>query len=230
MIGRETLLWWAAFGVQVVLILRGVSQQLFRRYLWFYALLFFMIGSSLLDILTREEFGAHSEAYYYAYYGAAAILPFFRCVVLWTVAQGLPAKHSIEKSDLIFSLVMLLILCGPLYPTVFAFPGANFFAVYFATLSPVIVAFFIFIARLIMRTRNRVDLGKNVVGIVTGTGLMILADAVNYERAFLLQSTELFHFLAQFSNFLALGVWAIDLWNYDPPRLRASDSYPSIPK
>lgn len=220
MVNLETLLWYSAFGVQVVLIWRGISQKLFPRYIWFYALLFFMTGSSLLDIFTRNQFGIRSDAYYYAYYGSAAVLPFFRGIVLWTVLNDLPTEISFRRSDGVFCGMVLLLLCWPLYPVVYSFKGADSFAVYFATISPLIVVFFILMARLIGRARHAAILGRNVQGIVTGTGLMILADAVNYERAFIAQSTELFGFLAQFSNFLALGVWAIDLWNYDPPRRR----------
>ena len=179
-----------------------------------------MAGSSILNNVMLAQFGLRSTEYLYAYCAGAGIMPFIQAAVLWDVCRKLPVRVSINRSDIQVCGIMFLIVCGPLYLIAFSFEGADFFPVYQAVVTPLNLVLFVAVVRLIARARRSIDLGRNLRGIMFGMGLLILADCINIERAFAVQSGILYAFLLQFAKFVVFGIWATDLWTFDPPRLR----------
>ena len=224
MVFSEILLWGAGIGLLLVILIRGWLAPMLRDYPVFYSYILFVLGVEFLRAILMSTFGRESSQYYYAYYWPTYMMSVFQFVVIWTVhSKVFGRSHAVKRLTQFLLIAGILLL--PLLWKVTELSGSHvFYRIQIIALF-VQMASCVFVCRDLYTEREKIRIGQNLFGILTGTSLMVGSQTINFGAYLLLHTSgHAFWFLIPFMDFLALSVFAYCSWTYDPMRTRMEGS------
>lgn len=217
------ILTFCVLALLLVVLFRGWNQSLLRRYRLFYAYIAFVFLASLATIPAGLVFGLESRAYYYIYYVPTLVMPILQLAILWDLYRRIVGNSKLSWRSGLASAILVAVITAPVAWKIFAMPGADFFARYHALtlLFQVTACFLVWRAAFL---RRAVRMGRNVQGILLGLSLLVAFQAMNFSGLLFVKPSYLvWAFFLQFVYFLALIVFAYNLWNYEPTRVRETE-------
>jgi len=220
----DYLLWGAGIGLLLVILIRGWLAPMLRNYPVFYSYILFVLGVEFLRAILMSTFGPKSSQYYYAYYWPTYMMSVLQFVVVWTVHSKVFGRpHAVKRLTQFLLIAAILLL--PLLWKVMELRGSHIFYRIQIIALFVQMASCVFVCRDLFIEREKIRIGQNLFGILTGTSLMVGSQTINFGAYLLLGTSEhAFWFLIPFMYFLALSVFAFSLWNCDPLRTRMEGS------
>ena len=208
----------------LVILIRGWLAPMLRTYPVFYSYILFVLGVEFLRAILLSTFGLESRQYYYAYYWPTYMMSVLQFVVIWNVHSKVFGRwHAVKRLTQFLLIASILLL--PLLWKVTEMKGSHYFYRIQIIALFVQMASCVFVCRDLYTQREKIRIGQNLFGILTGTYLLVGYQPKHF-RAFLLLDTSehAFWFLIPFMYFLALSVLAYSLWSYDPLRTREEGS------
>ena len=210
-------IWWLAFLLEAALLIRGVQEQLVRKFPVFYSYLLFVITAELLRFTVFRWY--HSN-YFYVYWvtqfftlviGSAIILEIYRMSL-----RPFPGTAKIAR-------YLLLIVYGAVFAKTLANPTASSqwwlqqMAEELERNLRIVQSLAIF-ALILLFLWYAIPFGKNLRGILVGYSLFIGLSILQLTlMPILWDHIKLFWASVQpVSYLLVLGLWTGALWSTDP--------------
>lgn len=116
----DYLIWNGLLGLLIVFVIleRGISKGLFRRYLSFYLYISYVASISLFRGAVLFTWGYQSDAYYYFYHWTSLFFPAFQIWILWNLFRKFATAKKTGKA----TLKANYLLCGDLDTCSFGSP------------------------------------------------------------------------------------------------------------
>ena len=190
---------------------------MFSAYPVFYGYLGFVLAVSLVRRVVALSLGISAPLYRDIYYLPTFAAPLLHIWILWDVYRRIIGYNKTSWRNFFGLIILVAVLTAPVAWAVFSLKGERLFYPYQAlTLFPQ-MAMCLLICREAVRAQQKIDLGQNLKGILSGLSLMIGCQAINFLGLLFNQfSTLVFFFFLPFIYFVALIVFAYALWDYAP--------------
>jgi hypothetical protein len=210
------LLWPAGLLIELLLLVRSVRTRTFTKYIYFYAYIscVFIVSAGLFIGHSRLEF---YEAWYWPTQFATLGIGFG--VVLEIVRQALPAYPGAER-------VARLASCAVFAVTIFYVEWHVASRTEWTTANATVelerdlrvIEALVLATVLAIVFYYRIELGKNVTGMILGFGVYVGVSLTTLAlRSFLGPRFDaVWSDLQTTSYFFALIVWTVALWSYSP--------------
>ena len=210
-----SILWAAGIALESLILLRFLKCRLFRHFPLFFAYMVIVLSSTLILLPLY-----HSAAYTNAYWAQEFLGLLAGFAVLLELIQvsfeGYAGAKRFSTAVLTAMFAVLIVYC--IYKVAIAPPGKvyeNFSDLErdFRAVQALALAGFLAVI-----AYYRIDIGKNLKGIVCGFGLVVgsivLSDAL---RGYAGRSFDTAWAVIQpYTYFVALLIWVIALWSYAP--------------
>jgi len=213
----SSVLWIGSDFLLILILIRAAKSRMFSAYSVFYGYLGFVLMVSLVRRAVALSLGTNSSLYLSVYYLPTYLFPLLQLWILWDIYRRI-IGHSKSSWRNGFSLIIVVaLLTAPVAWGVFSLKGGRLFYPY-----QTLTLFFqmttcLLICREAVRAQEKIDLGQNLKGILSGLSLMIGCQAINFIGLVFNQSSYLsFWFFVQFIYFVALILFAYTLWDYAP--------------
>lgn len=226
----ETLIWIVGETLWIIIFVRAIQNRMLGTYSAFYTYAGFLLFIATIRSTVIFTLGIRSVEYWYAYYIPTYLMSWVQLWVLWDVHRRIVTNQDIGNTEhswkLLFRPVMIVaVLTAPIALTVLLQTTGGVFLKYQAIALFVQVSFCLLINREAVKARYRVDLGRNLKGILLGISILVGTQSLNFIIfVFGESSFQIFRFLLQFLFFVALICFAYSLWDYEPLRI-ADASY-----
>jgi len=211
------VIWMTADLLLVLILVRAAKNRILRAYPPFYSYLGFLLAVDLARWLVVLSVGTHSSLYRSVYYSTTYVFPLLQIWILWDIHRRIVGYSKTSWREVFGSVTMVSVVAAPVVWGVFFLKGGRFFDLYHVVTLSAQMAICLHICRKAILTREEIDLGQNLKGILSGLSLMIGCQAINFVgRVFAQSSYQVFSFFVQFTYLLALMVFAYALWDYTP--------------
>jgi hypothetical protein len=212
----SSLLWPAGLLCEVLLLVRSVQTKTFTKYIYFYAYIssVFLVSAVLFIGHSRPEF---YEAWYWPSQFATLGIGFG--VVLEIVRQALPSYPGAERIARLASwTVFAVTFCYVEWQVASRTEWTTANATVELERDLRVIEALVLAAVLAIVFYYRIELGKNVTGMILGFGLYVGVSLMTLAlRAFLGPRFDAgWGELQAGSYFFALIVWTVSLWSYSP--------------
>lgn len=211
------LLWLAGLLLELLLLVRSVQTKTFTKYLYFYAYIFCVFAVSAGLYIGHSMSPSFYEAWYWPTQFATLMMG---CgVVLEIVRQALPAYPGAERfarvaSWVVFAATFCYVEWHVARRTVWSTSNAtvelerDLRVIEALVLATVLAIVFYY----------RIELGKNVTGMIVGFGAYVGVSLMTLElRSFVGPRFDaVWPILQTTAYFFALIIWTVALWSYSP--------------
>lgn len=210
------LIWSVGIALELILVVRGVQQGLFRRYPAFYTYIGFVFLTDILVYAVR--FTPHVYLYFYwateflsLVLGCLALLEFFRAAL---VAYPGTARMARAVLGLLFVVAMIKTIIKTLNVREWWFNA-----------TPAQVEGLLRVCQLlsilsltVLFLFYSVRFGKNLRGILLGFGIFFSWSVICLAlvSAGVAKANSIWSYTLPLSYLLTLVVWALHLWSYQP--------------
>jgi len=200
----------------VVILWRGVAARLIGHYPLFYFYILLALAISAVRTAVSAAYGWTSTAYYSTWHITAVVIGFTLLLVLFEVWKKIEPGDSLWTRLRLRPLIILMTTIGVVavgLTTRRNDPYLKFDAV--LLFGQMLTCIFLYSR---VTARRDMTLGGNLKGILSGTGLLVGLQGMNFARfLFAGASPQVFAFFIQFVYLLTLLVFAYYLWTYSPP-------------
>ncbi len=211
------VIWMTSDLLLVLILVRAVQNRMLRAYSPFYSYLGFVLAVSVARSLVALSVGTHSFLYRSVYYSPTYVFPLLQMWILWDIHRRIVGYSKTSWREVFVSVIMVSLVAAPVVWGVFSLKGGRFFDLYHVVTLSVQMAICLHICRKAVLTREEIDLGQNLKGVLSGLSLMIGCQVINFVGLVFAQSSaQVFSFFVQFIYLLALMVFAYTLWDYAP--------------
>ncbi len=212
-----SVIWIAGFALESAILLRFLAGKLYRHYPWFFSYLTLVwFASVILWPIYRLQHAAYLNSYWVLQFltllaGFGVMLELVRkCFQNYAGAKGFATAVL---------AMMFVILCGyfsyKLLATSSLSASENFPDLErdFRAVQALVLA-----GLLGVISYYRIDIGRNLKGIISGLGLYVGCTILNHAlRGYVGPVFETgWEAVQQYSYFVALLVWLVALWSYAP--------------
>jgi hypothetical protein len=209
----EHIFWWAGNLLEGLVLWRGVTTGLVRRYSFFYLYLAYVLLQSLVHLLV---FQTSPEWYAHVYWSTQILGAGFGYVVVWGIYAHslLPFSGAGRMARSLLTIVFVLLITR-VGVVAWGNPSALPAAAAEIERDVRAVQAILFLVLLFIYVYYRVPLNANLKGMFLGYGLYIsVSVAVLASRALLLESHGLaWRYLQPSAYALALCIWCGYLWS-----------------
>jgi hypothetical protein len=215
------ILWWAGISLEAVILLRSIIARSFLRYPYFYTYLTCILAIDL----TRYFVYLHSPSAYRGWYWPTEFVSVSigYGVILEILRQALGRYQGVARfiRGIVWaSLLVVLAYVAYKSATVTNWSAANTGAELKRDLRT--VQAIVLSAILLLISHYRIELTRNLKGIIVGYGIFVAMNVVNlavqaYAAAPLVDASR---HLESYLFFFPLMVWTLTLWSYQPAPAR----------
>jgi hypothetical protein len=203
----------------LVILWRGLTEGMLRKYSVFYGYIGCVLLCSLTQIFLKAAYGLWSDQYYYAFYLPPLLWAVLQVWILHDIYQRVVGNTKISWQTLTLPAIVVTVVAVMAWLKVSSMASVDPFYRFHAISLPVQVM----IALMVFHRLNTYilpgELGRNLSGILLGISLIVAPQTINFTSyLFLGESYALFAFLLQFGFFVALAVFCFGLWEYAPMR------------
>lgn len=209
-------IWWLAILLEAVLLIRGIQENLVRRFPIFYSYLLFVFVEEFLRFTVYRWFASRYSQVYWAtqflslVIGSAVIFEIYRVGL-----RSFPGTARMAR-------YLLLIVFGAVFAKTLANPSGGLFW-WFAKESLMlernlrIVQGLAILSLVLLFLWYAIPFGKNLKGILFGYGLFIAMSIIQLTLSDSSGDIRLFWpYVQPVSYLLVLGLWATALWCAEP--------------
>ena len=207
-------LWWVCIILETMLLVRGISSELAKKYRLFYGYIVCILGGEVVRLVCYS-FAPHRYGTVYWYTELATVIASY-AVIIEILHQALQCYPALSRPvtrllGIVFALTVSYACCdllanGYVSLSRFAADLARDLRFVEGALFVVLLWFF---------GRHRLSLGRNLGGITIGSAIWIGANVI--DLAFLsLRGQEFSAFLRELlpvTYLMALAVWCVSLWS-----------------
>ena len=212
-----SVLWIGSDFILFVILIRAVKGRMLSAYPVFYGYLGFGLTVSLVRWVVALSIGTNSPLYRDVYYLPTYVAPLLHIWILWDIYRRIIGDSKISWRNCVRLVIVVAVLTAPVAWGVYSLKGGRLFYPYNALTLFLQMAICLQVCREAVRAREKIDLGQNLKGILSGLSLMIGCQAINFiGRVFNQSSYLVFWFFVQFVYFMALILFAYSLWDYSP--------------
>ncbi len=205
-------------GLLLLIVLRGIRSGMSREYTVFYGYIGFISSAAVGQVLVALFLGVTSPQFYYSYHLPNLLVPLLQLWILWDLYRRSVGYAKSPWKELLWCASLAAMATAPIAWKVLSLKKADPFVHYHALTLPLQVVACLWVYRKIYADR-RVDLGRNVKGIMLGLAVMLAFQSVNFAHyVFLDSSFQIFGFFVPFIYLVALVIFAYTLWDYVPVR------------
>jgi hypothetical protein len=212
-----SIIWMAGFALESVILLRFLTGRLYGRYPLFFAYMTLVWSSSVILLPIYRLYPA-------AYTNSFWVLQFLTVLAGFGVMlelvlksfQNYPGAKGFATAVLV---MMFAILCGYFSYKLLAAPssaaGENFADLErdFRAVQAIVLS-----GALAVISYYRIDIGRNLKGIISGLGLYVGCTILSHAlRGYVGPSFDRgWELIQPYSYFVALLIWLVALWSYAP--------------
>ena len=212
-----SVLWIGSDCLLILILVRAAKGRMFSAYPVFYGYLGFVLMISVVRRVVAVNLGEDSSLYYSVYYRPTYIFPLLQIWILGDIYRRIIGYRKTSWRKSFNFVLMVVLLTAPVAWGVFSLEGGRLFYPYHTLTLFLQMTICLLICREAVRAREKIDLGQNLKGILSGLSLMIGCQAINFiSFAFHQSSSVVFWFFVRFIYFVALILFAYELWDYAP--------------
>jgi hypothetical protein len=219
------LIWWSAIALEAVILLRGRTVGLLKKYPLFYAYIACVLVKEIIGLLTSQLAPNSYESVYWPTELAtilasyAVIIEIFR----WSTRHK-PGIRRLTQNALLIVFTLTL-----------AYAASDFVHGGFGSLSHAIadlgrdlryVEAGILLVMLWLFARYRIPLGRNLLGLIIGYSFWVGLNVVNLAFWFLPGNgfSILLRGLLPATYLITLSIWCVTLWSAHPEPVQPSET------
>ena len=211
------LIWFLIDLLMVLILARAVKSGMLRAYWPFYTYLGFQLAVSVFRSVIDWGLGRSSALYHLVYYLPTYVMPLLQLWVLWVIYRQIIGYSDTSWRDTRRSVTVVGVLTIPIMAGTLSLEGDSFFNAYHAVTLFIQMIICLQICREALAAREKIELGQNLKGILSGLSLMVGCQAINFAGLIFVQSSaENFWFFVQFNFLVSLIIFAYTLWDYAP--------------
>jgi hypothetical protein len=208
-------LWVVGIVLLVTILWRGIAAHLLWHYPLFYLYIAFTLATSAVRVLVSALYGLASAQYYWAYHIPNFVIAWLLLFVLFEIWRKVEPGDTLWARIRLRPLIFLATAIGVVAIGFTMKEGDPFFRFDAVVLFGQMLTCIFLYGRVC--AKRDVTLGGNLKGILSGVGLLVGFQGMNFARFFFADaSRETFGFFLQFFYFLALSVFTYSLWSYAP--------------
>jgi len=212
-----SVLWIGSDFLLILILIRAVKSRMLSSYSVFYGYVGFVLTVSLLRRVVALSLGKSAPLYSAVYYLPTFAEPLLQMWILWDIYRRIIGYDKASWRNGFSLIIVGILLTAPVAWGVFSLKGGSLFYPYHVLTLFLQMAICLQICREAVRAREKIDLGQNLKGILSGLSLMIGCQAINFISLVFNQSSYLvFWFFVRFIYFVALILFAYALWDYAP--------------
>lgn len=226
------ILWWSA--LEAALLLRAATRGFLKSYPIFYTYLAYVLIESLSSFYIHVR---HPAAYAPFYWYTQIVSVILGYAVVWEVCRQTlsryPGAFRMARSIvlLIFAAVIFKVLVTPLSGDIWSLARTT------AELERAFrsVQAFLILVLVGVLAYYRIQIGRNLLGLVVGYGFFIGTSIINLTfRSFLGETFQIWwQYLQPMAYLVVLLIWCATLWSYQPnpepePDPRIEQDYQSL--
>jgi len=213
----DSVLWIGTDCLLLLILIRAVKGRMLSAYPVFYGYLGFLLMVSLLRRVVALSLGRQSSLYSSVYYLPTFLFPLLQIWILWDLYRRIIGYSKSAWRNCVSSIIVVAVLTAPVVWGVLSLKGSRFFYQYHALTLFFQMVICLQVCREAVRAREKIDLGQNLKGILSGLSLMIGCQAINFiSRVFNQSSYVAFWFFVEFVYLMSLILFAYALWDYSP--------------
>lgn len=210
-------LWIMSDLLMVFILVRAVKTGMLRAYRPFYTYLVFQVVIDLIRWGVALSLGRRSDLYHLVYNLPTYVFPLLQLWVLWVIYRQIIGYSDTSWRDTRRSVTVVGVLTIPIMAGTLSLEGYSFFHAYHAVTLFIQMIICLQICREAIAAREKIELGQNLKGILSGLSLMVGCQAINFAGLIFVQSSaEIFWFFVQFNFLVSLIIFAYTLWDYAP--------------
>ena len=203
--------------LMVFILVRAVKTGMLCAYRPFYTYLVFQVVIDLIRWGVALSLGRSSPLYHLVYYLPTYVMPLLQLWVLWVIYRQIIGYSDTSWRDTRRSVTIVGVLTIPIMAGTLSLEGDSFFNAYHAVTLFIQMIICLQICREALAAREKIELGQNLKGILSGLSLMVGCQAINFAGLIFVQSSaENFWFFVQFNFQVSLIIFAYTLWDYAP--------------
>jgi len=212
-----SVVWIGSDLILILTLIRAAKSRMFSAYPVFYGYLGFVLTVSLVRRVVALSLGENTHLYRDVYYLPTFAEPLLQIWILGDVYRRIIGYNKTSWRNFFNLIILVVVLTAPVAWAVFSLKGERLFYPYQALTLFLQMAICLLICREAVRAHEKIDLGQNLKGILSGLSLMIGCQAINFLGFLFNQlSSLIFVFFVPFIYFVALIVFAYALWDYAP--------------
>ncbi len=212
-----SVLWIGSDFLLFLILIRAVKGRMLSAYPVFYGYLGFALTVSLVRRVVALSFGTNVPLYRDVYYLPTYVAPLVQIWILGDLYRRIIGYSKTSWRNCVSLIIVAAVLTAPVAWGIYSLKGGRLFYSYHALTLFLQMAICLQICREAVRAREKIDLGQNLKGILSGLSLMIGCQTINFIGRVFNQSSDLvFWFFVQFVYFMALILFAYALWDYSP--------------
>ncbi|MCZ6485428.1 MAG: hypothetical protein O6826_07015 [Acidobacteria bacterium] len=212
-----SVLWIGSDLLLILILLRAGKSKMFSAYPVFYGYLGFVLAVSLVRSVVALSLGISAPLYRDIYYLPTYLFPLLQIWILWGIYRRIIGYSKTSWRNFSNLIILVAVLTAPVAWGVFSLEGERLYHPYHALTLFLQMSICLLICREAVRAQEKIDLGQNLKGILSGLSLMIGCQAINFLGLLFNQSSSLvFRFFVPFIYFVALIVFTWALWDYAP--------------
>ena len=200
----------------IVILWRGIAARLIRHYPLFYLYILLALAISAVRTAVFAAYGWTSTAYYSTWHITSVVIGFTLLLVLFEVWKKIEPGDSLWTRLRLRPIILLATAVGVVTVGLTTRQGDPYLKFDAVLLFAQMLSCIFLYSR--VTARRDMMLGGNLKGILSGTGLLVGLQGVNFARfLFADASPQVFAFFIQFVYLLTLLVFAYYLWSFSPP-------------
>lgn len=211
------ILWWLGVGLEGVLLLRAATRGYLKHYPVFYTYLAYVLIESLSSSYVHARHPAAYALFYWSTQGVSVILGY---AVVWEICRRTLSRY--EGAFRMARTIVLLIFAAVVFKVLVTSLGGNIWSLA-RTTAELERAFrsvqaFLILALVGVLAYYRIQIGRNLWGLILGYGFFVATSIFNLTfRSFLGETFQIWwEFLQPIAYIVALLVWCGTLWSYEP--------------